>query len=408
MGWTRRDLLTRSSLAALSLGLGRPAAAGELSAGEFLDLPDGYRCTLIDRFGDAMDDGWVVPARPDGMGCFADDRGRLILFRNHELSAKRAWSAFGDAEPPPQAYDAARSGGVTRVVVDPATLQPLTTSLVLAGTEYNCAGGTTPQGWVSCEETDRDGHGWAFLCRTDQAELEPPNPLRSWGRFRREAIAFDPASGVIWQTEDHGEGVLYRHLPHGVDPYDGRLQAMVVEGRPRADMALGAHTGDRFRVTWVEVGDPSARRRPTRVQARRRGAVTFARNEGICRLGQAVVFVSSLGGPDGWGQVWSLEGDTLTLLHQVEDRASLSMPDNLAATPWGGVLAAEDNYDVDEGGPANHLRVLEPDGRVWTLARSADRSELAGPCFSPDGRVLFVNLQKRDLTVAITGPFPTG
>ena len=33
-------------------------------------------------------------------------------------------------------------------------------------------------------------------------------------------------------------------------------------------------------------------------------------------------------------------------------------------------------------------------------------SEFAGPCFSPDGRTFFVNLQAPGHTLAITGPFP--
>ena len=32
-------------------------------------------------------------------------------------------------------------------------------------------------------------------------------------------------------------------------------------------------------------------------------------------------------------------------------------------------------------------------------------SEFAGPCFSPDGRTLFVNIQGDGLTLAISGPF---
>jgi uncharacterized protein len=32
-------------------------------------------------------------------------------------------------------------------------------------------------------------------------------------------------------------------------------------------------------------------------------------------------------------------------------------------------------------------------------------SELAGACFSPDGRTLFVNIQHQGLTVAIDGPW---
>ena len=35
-------------------------------------------------------------------------------------------------------------------------------------------------------------------------------------------------------------------------------------------------------------------------------------------------------------------------------------------------------------------------------------TEWCGSCFSPDGRVLFVNLQSPGLTLAITGPWTNG
>ena len=411
MHWTRRQALS-GSLAGLALALGRRshAGTGELVAGTLLDLPQGYRATLVDQAGGPTTDGFRLPGRPDGMACWLDEAGRYVLVRNHELGSSRSLSAWGEAPLPDAAFDPERMGAVSRVVIDPDTLSPVSTNLVLAGTDNNCAGGVMPEGWVSCEESERPGHGWAFLCPHDAAQLQPREPLRSWGRFKREGIAFDVETGLVWQTEDHGVGVFYRHVPDTpADPFTGTLQALVVRGRPDADMNVGFTPGDQLAVSWIDVPDASAAEQPTREQARSLGAAVFCRNEGICRLDGSVVFATSLGGPHHAGQIWSLRGDVLTLLHQVgEDRSQLSNPDNLATTPWGAVVAAEDNYDVDEGGPANHLRILEPDGRVWTLARSSDRSELAGPCFSPDGRVLFVNLQKRDMTVAITGPFPIG
>jgi secreted PhoX family phosphatase len=51
--------------------------------------------------------------------------------------------------------------------------------------------------------------------------------------------------------------------------------------------------------------------------------------------------------------------------------------------------------------------VLSQAGEVFDLGRNALSSlELAGVCFSPDGRVLFVNLQHDAIMLAITGPFP--
>jgi secreted PhoX family phosphatase len=66
------------------------------------------------------------------------------------------------------------------------------------------------------------------------------------------------------------------------------------------------------------------------------------------------------------------------------------------------VYLCEDAYNGTQ-----HLRVLTTAGEVFDLGRNALSSlELAGACFSPDGRVLFLNLQHDAITLAVRGPFP--
>ena len=50
---------------------------------------------------------------------------------------------------------------------------------------------------------------------------------------------------------------------------------------------------------------------------------------------------------------------------------------------------------------------LDPEsGEVFDFARNArSDGELAGVCFSPDGRAMFLNLQIDGVTLAIDGPF---
>jgi uncharacterized protein len=43
-----------------------------------------------------------------------------------------------------------------------------------------------------------------------------PCPLVGMGRFSPEANATDPATGIVYETEDSGSSALYRHVP--VDP----------------------------------------------------------------------------------------------------------------------------------------------------------------------------------------------
>jgi secreted PhoX family phosphatase len=51
---------------------------------------------------------------------------------------------------------------------------------------------------------------------------------------------------------------------------------------------------------------------------------------------------------------------------------------------------------------------IRPDGSQYILANNVySNSELAGVCFSPDGSILFVNIQYPGMTLAITGPWPT-
>jgi secreted PhoX family phosphatase len=55
--------------------------------------------------------------------------------------------------------------------------------------------------------------------------------------------------------------------------------------------------------------------------------------------------------------------------------------------------------DVD-----NHIRGITPDGRAYDIARLRVQAELAGACFSPDGKWLFVNVYSPAMTLAIRAP----
>ena len=70
--------------------------------------------------------------------------------------------------------------------------------------------------------------------------------------------------------------------------------------------------------------------------------------------------------------------------------------------PWGDLIVCEDT--------ASHCGLvgIRPDGSQYPLADNPySNSELAGVCFSPDGAILFVNIQYPGMTLAITGPWPT-
>ncbi len=107
------------------------------------------------------------------------------------------------------------------------------------------------------------------------------------------------------------------------------------------------------------------------------------------------------------GQVWRLDPAAGTIELVVRfgvnpDPASDAFdgPDNVTASPWGGLLLCAD------GQGAQHLCTVGTDGVPQVFARNArDGGEFAGATFTPDGETLFVNLYAPGVTFAITGPW---
>lgn len=392
----------------------RPGPFGPLARDPrgVLDLPEGFSYSILDRFGDAMDDGYRVPARPDGMACFEGPRGSLVLLRNHENP--RGIIPYGpsaDGRLPAGAFDPLGMGGVTRVVLDGASLEKVGGNLVLAGTVWNCAGGPSPWGWLSCEENVEDGHGWVFACPSDAERAIEARPIRGYGRFRHEAVGVDPQTCVAYLTEDQPDSCVYRFVPADAarEPFEGTLEAMTVAGRPRLDLGVGCALGERLEIGWVPVENPTPDDDSVRAQAQAAGAAIVRRGEGIAfhagEEGPELVLCSTIGGPVGAGQIFRLrpdgDGGELELIAQSESTDELDMPDNIVVSPRGHVFFCED------GSGRNHLRGIDRrDGSVFDFARNVlSGSELAGVCFSPDSRAMFVSIQGDGITLAITGPF---
>ena len=137
----------------------------------------------------------------------------------------------------------------------------------------------------------------------------------------------------------------------------------------------------------------------------------FARGEGI-HLGldakgkTELFFVATSGGAAKLGQVWRLRldgaTDRLQLFFESTDPGQFNYGDNLTVAPNGHLIVCEDQYTNHT---ENHLRGLTPAGLPYDLARVRLQTEPAGACFSPDGKVLFVNLYSPATTLAITGPW---
>ena len=372
-----------------------------------LSVLPGFEVTLLDKTGDTMSDGFRVPAQPDGMGVLPGPNGKLVLMRNHELWNDPFGAAYAADAIPEHAYDRRAFGGVTRLVVDPDTLAVEHSNLALTGTMRNCSGGTSPWGWLTCEEDiSAERHGYTFLCDASLPAISAPRRIDGYGRFRHEAVAIQSSTSIAFLTEDQPDSCLYRFEPKSrQSPFEGELFALVVPGFDDTGSlpVLKAHE-----ARWIRVEPSASGEDDLRKRARAAGAAIVRRGEGMALEERAqgacdVFFSATAGGSRGRGQILRLTSDgdrgELTVLAEASGADELDMPDNLCVGPHGHIFIAED------GDPPNGIRVLSPDGRITTLAINRGAGEVAGICFAPDGDVLFANLQARGVTLAIKGPF---
>lgn len=372
-----------------------------------LDLANGFSYKVLQRVGDKMSDGFRVGGLPDGMGAFDLGGGRVALMRNHEMD-KEDWemSPISRRASVPK-YSKKVCGGVSRLVWDSGSGSVLSSNQVLFGTERNCAGGYSPWGWLSCEETVNRGHGYVFLCDPRADSLQEPFPIKAYGRFNHEAAVVDDRTLIAYMTEDRADGCFYRFVPRSrSEPFEGQLQALKIRGEQKFPTMAGLDVGVGLDVEWVTVPDSDPKKDTVRYQAQEKGAAIFARGEGICSDGAKVYFACTSGGPHQAGQIFSLDiasqSGRLELVYQSPGRRTLNMPDNITVAKWGDIYMAEDNYSST---PCR-IVVLSPSGQTRTLAENVlSASEFAGVCFAPDGETLFANMQGDGLTVAINGPF---
>lgn len=427
-----------SSKTTLGYGSLLPDPAG------LLNLPKGFSYRVISQRGNRMSDGLFTPGRADGMATFAGAKGQTIIVRNHENSpGSPIDSPFGPKNEllakvdRNKLYDFGKGrepslGGTTTLVYDHRSGKVVQEYLSLAGTTRNCAGGRTPWNtWISCEEnTDRPNgtvekdHGYNFEVPAKAKGLVDPVPLMAMGRFNHEAVCVDPRTGVVYETEDRLDGLIYRYLPDqpGRLAKGGKLQALAMRGQKSFDtrnwesLTTAKMTlSEPWQVDWIDLEHIEAPDDDLRLRGNAQGAARFARGEGMWFGRQECYFACTNGGEISKGQVFRYipspyegqprekeEPGKLELYLEPNNTDLMKNCDNLTVAPWGDIVLCEDD-------PHPFIVGVTLSGELYKLAENVGQpSEFAGGVFSPSGNTFFVNLQDSGLTLAITGPWRKG
>ena len=407
-----------------------------------IDLPKNFTYKIISKFNDKMSDKLRVPNNADGMGCFKWDKDRVVLVRNHEIGHfPIAQNMFGKKNPygrylkkyiknnKIKFYDFEDQttecfGGTTTILYNTKTSKVEDQYLSLSGTLVNCSGGQTPWNtWISCEETVKKSngkinkdHGFNFEVNPFQSsDLNSPIPLKEMGRFRHEAVAFDPDNGFVYQTEDREDGLFYRFIPNekGNLKKGGKLQGLSLKKFRGPDCSNwksnNFKVGDKHEVRWLNLENVYLHDDDLRIRGKAQGCATFTRGEGVWFGDDFVYFTCTNGGKNKHGQIWRYKHNNfdsssgfLELFYESNDKNLLNMPDNITISPWGDLIVSEDGKGHDR------LIGIKPDGETYLLAENRfNKSEFAGAVFSPFGNELFVNIYKPTMTIAISGDWNT-
>ena len=319
---------------------------------------------------------------PDGGACFATDDGGWVYVSNSETKPKG-------------------KGGVGAIRFD-ATGQVIDSYSICQGTHNNCAGGPTPWNtWLSGEEVE---DGYIYEC--DPMGIEPAKKIHALGKFKHEAAAVDPNTGIVYLTEDEPDGCFYRYRPF---QHAHNQPTNFEQGQLEVACLKRKLTDDTWQLQWrpLQNGEPNLITEPaTRKQVKT--AQIFKGGEGCWFHNNIVYFTTKYD-----NCVWALDVKTQELIRiydQQRDRhfqPLLDDVDNLTVSAQGDVIVAEDGSNM-------RMVVFNQDAQPFELVNVQGHtlSEICGPAFSPDGQRLYFSSQQGikgtaddGRTYELSGPF---
>lgn len=276
----------------------------------------------------------------------------ISMVRNHETRVGEGAQIMAAGT-----YNSLQFGGTTTVYFDVKEGKFVGSESSLGGTNNNCAGGPTPwASWISGEETvyydetAKMEHGFLF----DVLGFGGSDgmPIKSAGRFTHEAIAVDPSTGVLYETEDARPSGLYKYVQPGAGSGNwsesfhagstlrdgGELYVLKVVDKPgvnlygwpdECDGCEPIENGATFQVEWVRIDNPApsgfmndtdagADAEYPAILWQGEGAALFTRLEGAWWHEDLLYFVATDAGMAKLGQVWTYDpsDDTLTMLYE--------------------------------------------------------------------------------------------
>ena len=344
----------------------------------------------------------------------------------------------------------------------------------VGGTGYNCLGGLSPMGTILTSEeteplnnqdltqlgfsdtTDYDGkprylnYGW--MVEVDPVSRKAIRKLWQMGRFMHEAVYCMPDSQTVYLMDDYAPGVFFKFVARNKGNYEqGQLFAF-------------KQSSDGLSGSWLTLPMTMEALSAPRNEALKLGATMFIRLEDIELLPNGNFLITETGIDlidlssnlsVGGSLAHHLREKQLTpniisdlngrILHYnpKNERISvflesgqacpglethLSNPDNIAIRPGGKTLVIHEDINGTSHGRVpfhsigtlfNEIYLLDlaiPNPSLKDLQRFGicpQGAEGTGPCWTPDGKTLFFDIQHPDptnpppfnksCTVAVTG-----